>query len=161
MELSALVERTNQRLKNFDSSNKKLRSKIAKINKNLNNIDFSVINSIQLKREDASGNNIGAYLVNLRNLLTNIEINEENSLFENNIQLEKDINETIQLLTNIKNILGDNKLSSYDSSTIRIGYSENSKPVKWVEQIQSQASTGTNLMLKVAITISILGNILQ
>ena len=157
LELSALVERTNQRLKNFDSSNKKLRSKIAKINKNLNNIDFSVINSIQLKREDASGNNIGAYLVNLRNLLTNIEINEENSLFENNIQLEKDINETIQLLTNIKNILGDNKLSSYDSSTIRIGYSENSKPVKWVEQIQSQASTGTNLMLKVAITISILG----
>ncbi|QKF77441.1 hypothetical protein [Arcobacter defluvii] len=157
LELSALVERTNQRLKNFDSSNKKLKSKIAKINKNLNNIDFSVINSIQLKREDASGNNIGAYLVDLRSLLTNIEINEENSLFENNIQLEKDIDETIQLLNNIKNILGDSKLSSYDSSTIRIGYSENSKPVKWVEQIQSQASTGTNLMLKVAITISILG----
>ncbi len=157
LELSALVERTNQRLKNFDSSNKKLRSKIAKINKSLNNIDFSVINSIQLKREDASGNNIGAYLVDLRNLLTNIKVNEENTIFENNIYFEKDIDETIKLLNNIKDILGNNKLSSYDSSTIKIGYSENSKPIKWVEQIQSQASTGTNLMLKVAITISILG----
>ena len=108
-----------------------MKSKIAKINKSLNNIDFSVINSIQLKREDASGNNIGAYLVDLRNLLINIKINEENSLFESNIQLEKDIDETLQLLNNIKNILGNSKLSSYDSSTIRIGYSENSKPIKW------------------------------
>ncbi|RLA82301.1 MAG: hypothetical protein DRG78_07590, partial [Epsilonproteobacteria bacterium] len=157
LELSGLVEESKLRLKNFDSSAKKLQSKVTKINNSLKKIDFTVINSIQLKRQDASGNNIGADLVELRNILSNLIINEEKSLFNNNSQIEKDVERVLDLLTSIKVILGDNKLSSYDSSTISIGYSENNKPIKWVEQIQSQASTGTNLLLKVAITISILG----
>ncbi len=157
LELSGLVEESKLRLKNFDSSAKKLQSKVTKINNSLKKIDFSVINSIQLKRQDASGNNIAADLVELRNILNDLIINEENSLFNNNLQIEKDVERVLNLLTSIKIILGDDKLSSYDSSTISIGYSENNKPIKWVEQIQSQASTGTNLLLKVAITISILG----
>lgn len=157
LKLEGLIENTKLRLKNFDTSVQKLQSKIVKINNSLKKIDFSVINSIQLKRQDSSGNNIGSYLVELKNIISDIEINEHKSLFSDDIQIKKDIDKTVELLENIKNILGDNKLSSYDSSTISIGYSENNKPLKWVEQIQSQASTGTNLMLKVAITISILG----
>ena len=157
LELKRVLTHSKLRLENFNTSGKKLQSKITKINNSLKKIDFSVVNSIRLSREDSSGTDAGSMLIELKNILANLHINEEKSLFNNDLQAKQDIDKIIDLLDKIKKILGTNRLSSYDGSRVYIEYRENNKSIKRVDQLQSQASTGTNLLLKVAIIISILG----
>ncbi len=102
LELSSIIESSKQRLKNFDTSIKGLNRQITKINQRLKKIDFSVINSIKLCSEKTTGKNLGSYWSELKDILSDLEMNEENSLFNDDAKATRDIKKIIELLDEIK-----------------------------------------------------------
>lgn len=130
------------------------------INKSLSNADFGVIKNIRLNTDSSKKRNDSiAYL--MRQL--NLKAKDTTMLYSKNSLFYFDITKSVDNISDIQSILEEIKqrgssgmINLFDTIDLTISYTENGKNIENKHNIKDDSSSGGNILLKVAIAMSIL-----
>lgn len=149
-----------QKLTNFSNLENEFLEIVDKINKNLKKANFGVIKDINLQTKENAKNkdSIGKLFEKLRlKINDSANLYSKNSLFYHDISHSvKNIEEIIDILLDIKKRGKEGTINLFDAIDLSISYTENGKLNINKTQIKNDSSSGGNILLKVAIAISIL-----
>lgn len=130
------------------------------INKSLSNADFGVIRDIRLETDFSKKRNDSiAQLMQLLSLKVSdtVKLYAQDSLFYFDISKSVDnISEIQHILEEIKQKASNGMINLFDTIDLGISYIENGKKIENKQNIKDDSSSGGNIILKVAIAISIL-----
>jgi len=146
-----------QKMSVLNDSEDQFLSQVAKINKNLSSIDFGVIQKIRLETSVGDKKSIAKLLSSLNNNVATLSsLLNENSLFYEQSDVLKELNNLEMKFKEIKQELKGSSISLDDTIDLTLSFYENSKLVSQVSQLKNESSTGGSMLLKIAIAISIL-----
>jgi len=148
------------KLKSFDDLEIDFEKAKNGINKNLLNADFGVIKDIKLVTDISQKNNdtIASLMKQLsKKAADTVGLYSQKSLFYYDISRSVDnINEIGRILEEIKQKSSKGMVNLFDTIDLSISYVENGKKIENKESIKDDSSSGGNILLKVAIAISVL-----
>lgn len=149
-----------QKLTNFGNLENEFLEIVDKVNKNLQNANFGVVRDISLetKTNSAHKDSVGKLFENLGSKIKDsANLYSKDSLFFHDIPKSvKNIEEIIDILGEIKKRGTEGTINLFDAIELSISYIENGKKNENRMQIKNDSSSGGNILLKVAIAISIL-----
>jgi len=146
-----------QKMSVFNDSEDKFSSQVAKINKNLSEIDFGVIKNIKIDTTIGDKKSISKMLQELNSNVSNLSsLLNESSLFYEKDEVLLELNRLELKFKEMKNELKGNAISLQDTIDLSLSFNENGKEVSQVSQLKNESSTGGSMLLKIAIAISIL-----
>lgn len=146
-----------QKMSVFNDSEDKFLSQVAKINKNLSEIDFGVIKNIRMETQVGDKKSIAKLLNELNVNVSNLSsLLHEGSLFYDKEEVLLELNRLEMKFKEIKYELKGNSISLQDTIDLTLSFNENGKQVSEVSQLKNESSTGGSMLLKIAIAISIL-----
>ena len=141
----------------FNDSEDKFSSQVAKINKNLSEIDFGVIKNIKIDTTIGDKKSISKMLQELNNNVSNLSsLLNESSLFYEKDEVLLELNRLELKFKEMKNELKGNAISLQDTIDLSLSFKENGREISQVSQLKNESSTGGSMLLKIAIAISIL-----
>lgn len=149
-----------QKLGTFNDLEDRFEQQKNRINRNLTKVDFAAIKEISLVMEKSTGNkNTIASL--MRSL--NSKVSSARTMFEDKQSLFFDKPKSIENIDAIIDTLGKIKKQSeggaihiFDTIDLSISYVENAVKKQGLTHLKNDSSSGGNILLKVAIAISIL-----
>jgi DNA repair exonuclease SbcCD ATPase subunit len=148
------------KLKSFDDLELDFEKAKNSINKNLSNADFGVIRDIKLVTDVSQTRNdtIASLMKQLsKKAADTVGLYSQKSLFYYDISKSVDnINEIGRILEQMKQKSSKGVVNLFDTIDLSISYTENGKKIERKESIKDDSSSGGNILLKVAIAISIL-----
>ncbi|MEA2072166.1 MAG: hypothetical protein U9O86_01175 [Campylobacterota bacterium] len=146
-----------QNMSVFNDSEDKFLTQVAKINKNLSGIDFGVIKGIKLNPKVGDKKSIAKLLSDLNeSVLTLSSLLNETSLFYEQSDVLAELSKLEMKFKEIKKELKGSAISLDDTIDLSLSFKENEKQISEVSQLKNESSTGGNMLLKIAIAISIL-----
>ncbi|MBU1658747.1 hypothetical protein KKG72_06815 [bacterium] len=146
-----------QKMSIFNDSENKFFSQVAKINKNLSEIDFGVIKNIKIDTKIGDKKSIAKLLNALNVDVSNLSsLLNESSLFYEKEEVLVELNRLEMKFKEIKSELKGNSISLQDTIDLSLSFNENGKQISEVSQLKNESSTGGSMLLKIAIAISIL-----
>jgi len=149
-----------QKLGNFSDLEDLFEQQKNKINKNLNKVDFGAIREISLEMEKSKGNQntIAVLMRTLNNKVVSARtmFEDKESLFFDKPKSIENIDAIIETLGKIKKQSEGGAIHIFDTIDLTISYVENNVKKKGLSHLKNDSSSGGNILLKVAITISIL-----
>jgi hypothetical protein len=149
-----------QKLTNFGNLENEFLEVVAKINKNLKKADFGVVRDISLQTNENATHrdSIGKLFEKLSvKIKDSANLYSKNSLFFHDVPRSiKNIEEIIDILSDIKKRGTEGTINLFDAIDLSMSYIENGKKNENRTQIKNDSSSGGNILLKVAIAISIL-----
>lgn len=149
-----------QKLGTFNDLEDNFEQQKNKINKYLNRVNFGAITNISLNMERSRNNfnTIAALMHSLNDKITNAQAMFENkeSLFFDKPKSIQNIDEIIAVLGNIKEQCKNGAIHIFDTIDLTLSYVENGMQYKDKFQLKNDSSSGGNILLKVAIAISVL-----
>jgi hypothetical protein len=157
--MSFLGDSVSQKISIFGKLEDDFNKKRKEINKNLKTANFGVIKDIVLDIEidDSKSDTVAVLLEKLRSKVKDtINIFGKNSLFyQDNVKSAQNIEDIQNILMDIKKRGAKGAINLFDTIDLSISYTENGKRQN-KPNINHDSSSGGNIMLKVAIAISIL-----
>ncbi|MDY0193376.1 MAG: hypothetical protein RBR93_07605 [Aliarcobacter butzleri] len=130
------------------------------INRSLTNADFGVIRDIKLSTNTSEKRNdsIASLMQSLSHKVkSTVNLYSKDSLFYFDVPKSVDnIDEIQKILEEIKKKGSNGMINLFDTIDLSISYIENGKKVENKQNIKDDSSSGGNILLKVAIAISIL-----
>ena len=149
-----------QKLGTFNDLEDRFEQQKNKINRNLNKVDFAAIRQISLEMEKSKGNEntIASLMRTLNNKVVSARtmFEDKASLFFDKPKSIENIDAIIDTLGKIKKQSEGGAIHIFDTIDLTISYVENSVKKKGLSHLKNDSSSGGNILLKVAITISIL-----
>ncbi len=146
-----------QKMSIFSDSEDKFFSQVAKINKNLSEIDFGVIKNIKIDTKIGDKKSIAKLLNELNSTVSTLSsLLNESSLFYEKEGVLVELNRLEMKFKEIKSELKGNSISLQDTIDLTLSFNENGKQISEVSQLKNESSTGGSMLLKIAIAISIL-----
>lgn len=149
-----------QKLTNFGNLENEFLEIVAKINKNLKKANFDVIKDISLQTNESATHkdSIGRLFEKLRvKIKDSANLYSKESLFFHDIPRSvKNIEDIIDILVEIKKRGTEGTINLFDAIDLSMSYTENGKKSENRTQIKNDSSSGGNILLKVAIALSIL-----
>lgn len=149
-----------QKLLNFGNLENEFLELVDKINKNLKLANFGVVKDIKLqtKQSTTHKDSIAKLFESLSsNISDSINLYSKKSLFYQDIPRSvKNIENIIEILGQIKKRGTQGTINLFDAIDLSISYTENENKVKNKTHIKNDSSSGGNILLKVAIAMSIL-----
>jgi hypothetical protein len=147
----------SRKLDIFSSAKEDFIKLVAKINKNLANVDFGVIKDVRLESALQEQDSLARMLTKLREKMLDIStlFNKE-SLFFDAKDSKKSLDELEVMFATIKKELKSDRISLIDTIDLHLSFKENGKQIISKSQIKNESSTGGSMLLKIAIAISIL-----
>ncbi len=147
----------SRKLDIFSSAKESLAQQVARVNKNLRQVDFGVISDIQLVSAHHEQDSIATLLSRLREKMLDMRalFNKE-SLFFDAHDSQRALDELEAMFATIKSELKSDRISLIDTIDLHLSFRENGQPVLSKSQIKNESSTGGSMLLKIAIAISIL-----
>jgi tetrahydromethanopterin S-methyltransferase subunit B len=147
----------SRKLDLFSNAKEDFTSLVAKINKNLKDVDFGVIKEIKLQTSLQEQDSIAKLLVKLNDKMLDISsLFHKDSLFFDLKDSKKALDELEAMFSTIKKELKTDKISLIDTIELSLNFKENNKQIISKSQIKNESSTGGSMLLKIAIAISIL-----
>ncbi len=148
------------KLQSFDDLEIDFEKAKSSINKSLSNADFGVIRDIRLETDFSKKRNDSiAKLMQLLSVKVSdtVKLYAQDSLFYFDVSKSVDnINEIQHILEEIKQKASNGMINLFDTIDLGISYIENGKKIENKQNIKDDSSSGGNIILKVAIAISIL-----
>lgn len=149
-----------QKISNFNNLESDFMKEVSKINKNLSNADFGVIRDIKLD-PNPSKSNFDSIRVLFERLSSKIKestglYTKESLFYFDTPKSIENIEEIVEILDNIKKKGSDGRINLFDAIDLSISYVENGKRRENLTHIKDDSSSGGNILLKVAIAMSIL-----
>jgi len=149
-----------QKLGTFNDLEDRFEQQKNRINRNLNKVDFGAIKQISLEMDKSKGNqNSIASLMQLLNskvVSARTMFEDKESLFFDKPKSIENIDAIIETLGKIKKQSESGAIHIFDTIDLTISYVENGVKKKGLSHLKNDSSSGGNILLKVAITISIL-----
>jgi len=146
-----------QKMSIFSDSEDKFISQVAKINKNLADIDFGVIKNIRLDTKVGDKKSIARLLNDLHDNVANLSsLLNESSLFYEKDDVLVALNKLELKFKEIKSELKGDSISLQDTIDLSLSFNENGKQISQVSQLKNESSTGGSMLLKIAIAVAIL-----
>ncbi len=149
-----------QKLGTFNDIEDRFEQQKNRINRNLNKVDFGAIRQISLEMEKSKGNQntIASLMRTLNNKVVSARtmFEDKASLFFDKPKSIENIDAIIDTLGKIKKQSEGGAIHIFDTIDLTISYVENSVKKKGLSHLKNDSSSGGNILLKVAITISIL-----
>jgi hypothetical protein len=149
-----------QKLTNFGNLENEFLEVVDKINKNLKKANFGVVRDISLQTNENATHkdSIGKLFEKLSiKIKDSANLYSKNSLFFHDVPRSvKNIEEIIDILSDIKKRGTEGTINLFDAIDLSMSYVENGKKNENRTQIKNDSSSGGNILLKVAIAISIL-----
>ena len=146
-----------QKMSIFNDSEDKFFSQVAKINKNLSEIDFGVIKNIKIDTQVGDKKSVAKLLGDLSANVANLSsLLNESSLFYDKDEVLVELNRLEMKFKEIKLELKGNSISLQDTIDLSLSFNENGKQIAQVSQLKNESSTGGSMLLKIAIAVSIL-----
>ena len=149
-----------QKLGTFNDLEDRFEQQKNRINRNLNKVDFGAIKQISLEMDKSKGNqNSIASLMQLLNskvVSARTMFEDKESLFFDKPKSIENIDAIIETLGKIKKQSAGGAIHIFDTIDLTISYVENAVKKKGLSHLKNDSSSGGNILLKVAITISIL-----
>ena len=141
----------------FSDSEDKFFTQVAKINKNLSQVDFGVIKDIRIDTKTTDKKSIAKILKDLEANVSNLSsLLSEGSLFYDKKDVMDELDSLEDKFAMIKGELKGSAISLRDTLDLSLSFNENGKHVSQVAQLKNESSTGGSILLKIAIAISIL-----
>jgi len=157
--MNFLGESVSQKISIFGRLEDEFNKKRKEINKNLKTANFGVIRDIILDVEidESKSDTVAVLLEKLRTKVKDtINIFGQDSLFyQDNVKSAQNIEDIQNILMDIKKRGAKGAINLFDTIDLSISYTENGKRQN-KPNINHDSSSGGNIMLKVAIAISIL-----
>jgi|GEM_PF-765839 len=157
--MNFLKESVSQKISIFGKLEDEFNKKRRDINKNLKSADFGVIKDIVLDVEinSSKSDTVAVLLERLREKVKDtVNIFGQDSLFyQDNVKSAQNIEDIQNILMDIKKRGAKGAINLFDTIDLSISYTENGKRQN-KPNINHDSSSGGNIMLKVAIAISIL-----
>ena len=149
-----------QKLGNFNDLEDRFEQQKNRINRNLNKVDFGAIKQISLEMDKSKGNNnsIASLMQSLNSKVVSARtmFEDKESLFFDKPKSIENIDAIIDTLGKIKKQSEGGAIHIFDTIDLTISYMENGVRKKGLSHLKNDSSSGGNILLKVAITISIL-----
>ncbi len=149
-----------QKLGTFDDLEDSFAQQKNKINTHLNRVDFGAIRDISLDMERTKGNHntIASLMRSLGDKITTARtlFEDKGSLFFDKPKSIENIDEIIDTLAKIKRVSDGGAIHIFDTIDLTLSYRENGVLHKDKSHLKNDSSSGGNILLKVAIAISIL-----
>lgn len=149
-----------QKLGTFNDLEDSFEQQKNKINKHLNRVNFGAITNISLNMERSKGNQntIAALMRSLSDKITSARtmFEDKESLFFDKPKSIQNIDDIIDTLGKIKKQSEGGAIHIFDTIDLTLSYVENGVHHKDKSHLKNDSSSGGNILLKVAITISIL-----
>lgn len=149
-----------QKLGTFNDLEDRFEQQKNRINRNLSKVDFGAIKQISLEMEKSKGNqnSIASLMRSLNSKVISARtmFEDKESLFFDKPKSIENIDAIIDTLGNIKKQSEGGAIHIFDTIDLTISYVENSVKKKGLSHLKNDSSSGGNILLKVAITISIL-----
>jgi len=149
-----------QKLGTFNDLEDSFEQQKNKINKHLNRVNFGAITNISLNMERSKGNQntIAALMRSLSDKITSARtmFEDKESLFFDKPKSIQNIDDIIDTLGKIKRQSEGGAIHIFDTIDLTLSYIENGVHHKDKSHLKNDSSSGGNILLKVAITISIL-----
>lgn len=148
------------KLQSFDDLEMDFEKAKNSINKSLSEADFKVIKDIRLDTNTSKKTNdsIASLMQLLSTKVTDtVKLYSKESLFYYDVPKSVDnINDIQQILEDIKQKGSNGMINLFDTIDLTISYKENGKKLENKQNIKDDSSSGGNILLKVAIAMSIL-----
>lgn len=149
-----------QKLGTFNDLEDRFEQQKNRINRNLNKVDFGAIKQISLEMDKFKGNqnSIASLMQSLNSKVVSARtmFEDKESLFFDKPKSIENIDAIIDTLGKIKKQSEGGAIHIFDTIDLTISYVENSIKKKGLSHLKNDSSSGGNILLKVAITISIL-----
>lgn len=149
-----------QKLGTFNDLEDRFEQQKNRINRNLNKVDFGAIRQISLEMDKSKGNNnsIASLMQSLNSKVVSARtmFEDKESLFFDKPKSIENIDAIIETLGKIKKQSEGGAIHIFDTIDLTISYIENGVKKKGLSHLKNDSSSGGNILLKVAITISIL-----
>jgi len=149
-----------QKLGTFNDLEDRFEQQKNRINRNLNKVDFGAIRQISLEMDKSKGNNnsIASLMQSLNSKVVSARtmFEDKESLFFDKPKSIENIDAIIETLGKIKKQSEGGAIHIFDTIDLTISYVENGVKKKGLSHLKNDSSSGGNILLKVAITISIL-----
>jgi len=150
----------DQKIENFDDLEDSFKEQLNRVNRNLKQADFGAIKDIHLSMVHLKSdkNSIASLIIKLREKLncTNELFDDEGSLFFDKPKSIKRIDDIIGILERIKELSDKGAVHLFDTIDLDISYVENGIKQDNKNHLKNDSSSGGNILLKVAVAISIL-----
>lgn len=148
------------KLQSFDDLEHDFEKAKNSINKSLGNANFGVIKNIRLDTESSKkrSDTIASLMQQLSSKVTDtVKLYSNKSLFYYDVPRSVDnINDIQEILDLIKEKGSKGMINLFDTIDLGISYTENGKKIENKQNIKDDSSSGGNILLKVAIAMSIL-----
>ena len=149
-----------QKLGTFNDLEDRFEQQKNRINRNLNKVDFGAIKQISLEMDKSKGNtnSIASLMQSLNSKVVSARtmFEDKESLFFDKPKSIENIDAIIDTLAKIKKQSEGGAIHIFDTIDLTIAYVENGVKKKGLSHLKNDSSSGGNILLKVAITISIL-----
>jgi len=149
-----------QKLGTFNDLEDRFEQQKNRINRNLNKVDFGAIRQISLEMDKSKGNNnsIASLMQSLNSKVVSARtmFEDKESLFFDKPKSIENIDAIIETLGKIKKQSEGGAIHIFDTIDLTISYVENNVKKKGLSHLKNDSSSGGNILLKVAVTISIL-----
>lgn len=149
-----------QKLGTFNDLEDNFEQQKNKINKYLNRVNFGAITNISLNMERSKNNSntIAALMRSLSDKITNARVmfEDKDSLFFDKPKSIQNIDEIIITLDKIKKQSEGGAIHIFDTIDLNLSYVENGVQHRDKSHLKNDSSSGGNILLKVAIAISVL-----
>ncbi|HFU76616.1 MAG TPA: hypothetical protein ENK66_10265 [Arcobacter sp.] len=149
-----------QKLGTFNDLEDRFEQQKNRLNRNLNKVDFGAIKQISLEMDKSKGNNnsIASLMQSLNSKVVSARtmFEDKESLFFDKPKSIENIDAIIETLGKIKKQSEGGAIHIFDTIDLTISYVENGVKKKGLSHLKNDSSSGGNILLKVAITISIL-----
>jgi len=149
-----------QKLGTFNDLEDRFEQQKNRINRNLNKVDFGAIKQISLEMDKYKGNtnSIASLMQSLNSKVVSARtmFEDKESLFFDKPKSIENIDAIIDTLGKIKKQSEGGAIHIFDTIDLTISYVENGVKKKGLSHLKNDSSSGGNILLKVAITISIL-----
>jgi len=149
-----------QKLGTFNDLEDRFEQQKNRINRNLNKVDFGAIKQISLEMDKSkeNTNSIASLMQSLNSKVVSARtmFEDKESLFFDKPKSIENIDAIIDTLGKIKKQSEGGAIHIFDTIDLTISYIENGVKKKGLSHLKNDSSSGGNILLKVAITISIL-----
>ena len=149
-----------QKLGTFNDLEDRFEQQKNRINRNLNKVNFGAIKQISLEMDKSKGNinSIASLMQSLNSKIVSARtmFEDKESLFFDKPKSIENIDAIIETLSKIKKQSEGGAIHIFDTIDLTISYTENGMKKKGLSHLKNDSSSGGNILLKVAITISIL-----
>ena len=149
-----------QKLGTFNDLEDRFEQQKNRINRNLNKVDFGAIKQISLEMDKSkeNTNSIASLMQSLNSKVVSARtmFEDKESLFFDKPKSIENIDAIIDTLGKIKKQSEGGVIHIFDTIDLTISYIENGVKKKGLSHLKNDSSSGGNILLKVAITISIL-----